>query len=238
MVGGAKRRPHPTIMKTDDELKQNKPKLYAVARTCGTEAPFSSEYVHPGKDGMFHCAICDAPLFSSDTQFDSGSGWPSFTQPVKLSPAYVYVLRMSNGQLYTGSTTNLTRRIKHHKEGKVFTTKKYLPISLIHYETYDTESEARERERNLKHHGSAFAKLKNEIKDNNEISLAGFTDPAFKDAVTLVEDNSHGMHRTEVRCAKCDAHLGHVFPDGPKREDGKNSNRFCINGVSLDLKAK
>lgn len=127
-------------MKHDEELKQSDPELYHVARTCGTEPPFSSTYVHPGQDGMFHCAVCDAPLFSSSTQFDSGSGWPSFT------------------------------------------------------------------------------------------------DPTIAHAVTLHEDTRHGMQRTEVRCAKCDAHLGHVFPDGPTRADGSHAPRYCINGISLALK--
>jgi peptide-methionine (R)-S-oxide reductase len=129
-------------MKTDHKLKDENPELYRVARTCGTEAPFSSAYVHPGHDGMFHCAVCSAPLFSSETQFDSGSGCPSFT------------------------------------------------------------------------------------------------DPVVADAVTLYEDTSHGMRRTEVRCKNCDAHLGHVFPDGPKKDGIHYSNRFCINGVSLDLQKK
>lgn len=124
----------------DEALRKENPKLYAVARTCGTEPPFSSEFVHPGHDGMFHCALCGAPLFASTTQFDSGSGWPSFT------------------------------------------------------------------------------------------------DPAFANAVTLHEDRGHGMARTEVRCATCDAHLGHVFPDGPRIDAKQQHNRYCINGISLTLK--
>lgn len=127
-------------MRSDDELKKNHPDLYAVARNSGTEAPFSSEYIHPGHDGMFHCSVCDAPLFSTDSQFDSGSGWPAFT------------------------------------------------------------------------------------------------DPVFKEAVTLHEDKTHGMNRTEVHCAKCDAHLGHVFHDGPKIANGHRHDRYCINGISLNLK--
>lgn len=127
------------IMKTDEELKKENPELYQVARKGGTEAPFSGEYVHEKTPGMYHCAVCGAPLFSSDAKFDSSSGWPSFT------------------------------------------------------------------------------------------------DPAFKEAVTLHEDDSHGMRRTEVRCRNCDAHLGHVFPDGPKK-DGKTCDRYCINSVSLELK--
>ncbi len=123
----------------DEELKKNNPELYRVAREGGTEAPHTGEYVHTKEDGMYHCAVCGAPLFASDTKFDSGTGWPSFT------------------------------------------------------------------------------------------------DPAVAGAVKLIPDESHGMARTEVRCAKCDAHLGHVFPDGPKQE-GKVCDRYCINSVSLKLK--
>lgn len=123
----------------DDLLRKENPELYRVAREGGTEAPFTGEHVHTKEDGMYHCAVCGAPLFSSETKFDSGTGWPSFT------------------------------------------------------------------------------------------------DPALKGAVTLIEDTSLGMRRTEVRCATCDAHLGHVFPDGPI-QDGKTCNRFCINSISLDLR--
>ncbi|MEY2665759.1 MAG: peptide-methionine (R)-S-oxide reductase [Candidatus Parcubacteria bacterium] len=131
-------------MKTDEQLKEENPELYRVAREGGTEAPHSSDLLHIDDDGMFHCAVCDAVLFSSDTKFDSGSGWPSFTDPVD------------------------------------------------------------------------------------------------KKAVLLVHDTSHGMRRTEVRCANCDAHLGHVFPDGPERKgddsrDFGRHDRYCINGVCLNL---
>ncbi len=128
-------------MKTDEELQQDNPELYKVARENTTERAFSGKYVSEKADGMYHCAICGYPLFSSNTKFDSGTGWPSFT------------------------------------------------------------------------------------------------DPAVKEAVTLHHDDVHGMRRTEVRCAKCDAHLGHVFPDGPKK-DGKICDRYCINSVSLELKPK
>ena len=123
----------------NDILKKENPELYRVAREGGTEPAFTGEYVHTEEDGMYHCAVCGTPLFSSKTKFDSESGWPAFT------------------------------------------------------------------------------------------------DPAIKDAVKLIDDDTHGMHRTEVRCARCDAHLGHVFPDGPKK-NGKTCDRFCINSISLDLK--
>ena len=68
-------------MKSDEELKKENPELYTVAREGGTEAPFTGKYVHEKADGMYHCSVCDAPLFSSETKFDSASGWPSFTDP-------------------------------------------------------------------------------------------------------------------------------------------------------------
>ncbi len=126
-------------MKTDEQLRQEHPELYKVAREQGTEAAFKGKYVNEKTDGMYHCAVCDTALFASDTKFDSKSGWPSFTDPVN------------------------------------------------------------------------------------------------REAVTLVSDDSHGMRRTEVRCKHCDAHLGHVFPDGPK-EGTKTCDRYCINSVSLELK--
>lgn len=111
---------------------------FQVCRLRATERPFSGEYNETKTPGIYHCACCDAPLFDSDAKYDSGSGWPSYFQPV---------------------------------------------------------SEA---------------------------------------AIGQVEDNSHGMHRVEVTCAKCDAHLGHLFPDGPK----PTGLRYCINSVSLKLKPK
>lgn len=127
-------------MITDKELQKENPELYKVARQGSTEAPFSGKYVNEKADGMYHCAICDAPLFSSETKFDSRSGWPSFTQP------------------------------------------------------------------------------------------------AIKDSVILKEDDSHSMVRTEVLCAECGAHLGHVFPDGP-RKHGKVCERYCVNSISLKLRS-
>jgi len=128
-------------MRTDKELQEKDPLLYKVAKEGGTEAPFTGAYVNEKSVGMYLCAVCDTPLFSSETKFDSKTGWPSFT------------------------------------------------------------------------------------------------DPAVRDAVELVEDNSHGMHRTEVRCRNCGAHLGHVFADGPVK-NGKTCDRYCINSVSLVLKKK
>lgn len=126
-------------MKTDEQLKAENPALYHVAREAGTEMPFAGKYVDEHASGMYHCAVCGAPLFPSDKKFDSGTGWPSFT------------------------------------------------------------------------------------------------DPEVADAVTLVKDESLGEERTEVRCAKCGAHLGHVFNDGPKKSDGGVCDRYCINSVSLNL---
>ena len=126
------------ICMNDGTLKKENLELYRVAREGGTEPAFTGKYVHTTNDGIYHCAVCDALLFSSNAKFESGSGWPSFT------------------------------------------------------------------------------------------------DPLFKEAVKLCDDESHGMHRTEVRCATCDAHLGHVFPDGPKQKDAV-CDRYCINSISLNL---
>lgn len=127
-------------MKSDEQLKRDDPELYKVAREGKTERPFSGQLVNEKTPGMYHCAVCGVTLFSSSTKFDSGTGWPSFT------------------------------------------------------------------------------------------------DPAVKEVITLHEDNSHGTRRTEVRCANCGAHLGHVFPDGPKDGD-RVCDRYCINSVSLELRA-
>jgi peptide-methionine (R)-S-oxide reductase len=121
---------------TDDELKQRlTPLQYEVTQRAGTERAFSGAYWDVKDPGTYHCVVCHEPLFSSETKYDSGSGWPSFTEAI---------------------------------------------------------------------------------------------DP---DKVTLREDRSHGMVRTEAVCATCGAHLGHVFPDGP----GPTGARFCMNSASLDL---
>lgn len=125
------------VLKSNKEWARQLPAdLYRIAREKGTEPPFSGKYVHEKRPGTYICAACRAPLFTSDTKFDSGSGWPSFYEPVA--------------------------------------------------------------------HG----------------------------AVEAHEDSSHGMRRIEITCAGCGAHLGHVFPDGPK----PTGERYCINSLSLDLK--
>jgi peptide-methionine (R)-S-oxide reductase len=123
------------IQKTDEQWREElTPAQYEVLRRKGTERPFSGGYEHTKEDGMYRCAACGAELFSSDTKFDSGTGWPSFT------------------------------------------------------------------------------------------------DPAVRENVELHEDRKLFMRRTEVTCASCGGHLGHVFNDGPNGCD-----RYCINSVALDL---
>jgi len=121
--------------KPDESLPAD---LYRIARQKGTEAPFTGKYNHEKREGIYACAVCDTPLFASDTKYDSGSGWPSFYAPASASAVAEHV------------------------------------------------------------------------------------------------DHAHGMKRTEVTCAQCAAHLGHVFPDGPN----PTGLRYCINSVSLDLKEK
>jgi peptide-methionine (R)-S-oxide reductase len=122
------------IVKTDAEWKaQLSPEEYAVLREKGTERPYTGEYDKHFEKGMYVCAACENPLFTSDTKFDSHCGWPSFDEAIKGSTIY-------------------------HK------------------------------------------------------------------------DVSYGMIRTEVMCAKCGGHLGHVFDDGPKETTGQ---RYCTNSVSI-----
>jgi len=125
------------ITKTEEEWrKQLSPEQYNIARKAGTEPAFTGKYWKTKEDGTYACACCGAPLFSSNTKFDSGTGWPSFWEP------------------------------------------------------------------------------------------------ADDKAVTTHVDRAYGMTRMEVRCARCDAHLGHVFEDGPQ----PTGLRYCMNSASLNLK--
>lgn len=124
------------VNKSDAEWQaQLSPDEYQVLRQAGTERAFVGEYTDTETVGVYKCKACQATLFTSDTKFHSGCGWPSFYQPVT-------------------------------------------------------------------------------------------------DTVEYIEDTSHGMQRTEVRCANCGSHLGHVFPDGFGTPTG---DRFCINSIALTL---
>jgi peptide-methionine (R)-S-oxide reductase len=121
---------------TEEQWKQElSPEEYNVLRNCGTEPPFTGKYYKHNDKGTYNCAACGAELFSSETKYDSGSGWPSFYNVVN------------------------------------------------------------------------------------------------KKAIKEVLDDSFGMQRIEVKCANCDSHLGHLFPDGPK----PTGLRYCVNSISLDF---
>jgi peptide-methionine (R)-S-oxide reductase len=124
---------------SDEEWRQRlTPEQYAVLRKHGTERAFTGPYLDAKDDGTYRCAGCGNPLFDSSVKFESGTGWPSFTE-------------------------------------------------------------------------------------------------AIPGSVKEIEDRSFGMVRTEIQCARCGGHLGHLFPDGPREAGGL---RYCMNGCALDLEKR